>query len=115
MSEERLNLGLRAVGAPGKQPGSGCGCGRHQQAGANADGGCGCGGHGRRAAAQVQANQAAQNTNGGCGCGGHERRHAQTVQPDSDLRAQAAAEAMKAALAAGIAVGNFAAASDLDQ
>lgn len=102
MSEERLNLGLRAVNAPGKQPGSGCGCGHHQSDNTSAVGGCG--GH-----------TSQENRHGGCGCGGQGRRRAQVMQPASDLRSQAAVEAVKAAMAAGIDVKNFAAAADLDQ
>lgn len=81
----RLNLGLRAKDAPGKKPGSGCGCGRHQQAGEKK----------------------------GCGCGGH--RQGGVQQPMNQHRDEAAAQAAKLAAELGVFLpDNPAAATDLE-
>ncbi len=111
---ERLNLGLRAKDAPGKAPGSGCGCGRHGES-AGQKRWCGCGGHGRgqQASAAPEATPAVKR---GCGCGGHGRRLGQATQPVVEsMRAAAAAEAAKLAAELGVELPeNPAAATDLE-
>lgn len=94
MSEARINLGLRDVNAPGKQPGSGCGCGRHA-APANGD------------ASVTAASVPGTGNHGGCGCG-KKRRHQQETQPVSNLRAAAAADAAKVAAQLGVELAEIA-------
>lgn len=94
MSEARINLGLRDVKAPGKKPGSGCGCGRHSAGGTGDE-------------AVTAASVPAAGGGSGCGCGG-KRRHQQVSQPVPELRAEAAAEAARVAAQLGVELAEIA-------
>ncbi|MCS4484220.1 hypothetical protein NXS08_01775 [Gleimia sp. 6138-11-ORH1] len=88
MSEARLNLGLRDVNAPGKKPGSGCGCGRHAKV----------------ATEETSVTGASLPTvgeHGGCGCG-KKRQQAEASQLADNTRAKAAAEALQIAQQLGV-------------
>ncbi|MDO5060593.1 MAG: hypothetical protein Q4D73_03060 [Actinomycetaceae bacterium] len=94
MSEARINLGLRDVNAPGKKPGSGCGCGRHGGGAAGDD-------------AVTAASVPAVGGHAGCGCGG-KRRQQQAHQPVSELRAEAVADAARVAAQLGVELAEIA-------